>query len=372
MDTMKAAVYRGSGQLVLEDRPKPVPGPGEAVIRITTTSICSTDVRILRGELLHVPRNVVLGHEPVGVIDALGPGLEDEFAVGDRVVAGAITPCGQCYECLSGALAQCGGTSGGWRFGRTIDGTWAEYLLVPHARANLAKIPPGLADRDVLPVTHVFSSGLAGAEPVQVGDTVVIFGQGPVGLCATAGAGLRGAALVVAVDVLEDRLRRARRFGATVTVNARDTDPLERVRQLTGGRGADVAIEAVGRQETFEAALRALRPGGILSSLGVYAGKLVAPIDGLSAGLGDKRLVTTLCPGGKERMRRLLALVATHRVDLGSLVTHEFTLDDLAEAIALVAERRDGVLKVALHPAVRDRDRLLEAARIPVTLDDEA
>jgi len=353
MDTMKAAVYRGSGQLVLEDRPKPVPGPGEAVIRITTTSICSTDVRILRGELLHVPRNVVLGHEPVGVIDALGPGLEDEFAVGDRVVAGAITPCGQCYECLSGALAQCGGTSGGWRFGRTIDGTWAEYLLVPHARANLAKIPPGLADRDVLPVTHVFSSGLAGAEPVQVGDTVVIFGQGPVGLCATAGAGLRGAALVVAVDV-------------------RDTDPLEHVRQLTGGRGVDVAIEAVGRQETFEAALRALRPGGILSSLGVYAGKLVAPIDGLSAGLGDKRLVTTLCPGGKERMRRLLALVATHRVDLGSLVTHEFTLDDLAEAIALVAERRDGVLKVALHPAVRDRDRLLEAARIPVTLDDEA
>lgn len=151
-----------------------------------------------------------------------------------------------------------------------------------------------------------------------------------------------------------------------------EQDPLVVIRRLTEGRGADVAIEALGRQESFEMALRAVRPGGTLSSLGVYAGKLVAPTETLSSGLGDKRIVTTLCPGGKERMRRLLALVANRRVDLGPLVTHRFALDDIWAALELMAQYREGVLKVALHPAVRRGDRLLEHARVPVMLDDEA
>jgi threonine dehydrogenase-like Zn-dependent dehydrogenase len=371
METMKAVVYRGPGRPVVENRARPVPGPGEAVIRVTTTSICGTDLHILHGDY-HVPRGLVLGHEPVGIIEALGPGLDVEYAPGDRVIVGAVTPCGQCFYCLNGAHAQCGGTSGGWRFGHTIDGAWAEYLLVPHARANLAPIPANLSDDEVLPVTHVFSSGVAGADPVRVGDAVAVFAQGPVGLCATLGASLRGAALIVAIDGLPDRLQLARRFGANVTINFHEQDPLVAIKRLTEGRGVDVAIEALGRQETFETALRAVRPGGTLSSLGVYAGKLVAPHESLAGGLGDKRIVTTLCPGGKERMRRLLALVAARRVDLTPLITHHFALDDIADAIDVFDHHRDGVLKVALHPAVRQRDRLLGEAHAPVMLDDEA
>ena len=368
---MKAVVFRGKDRLEIEDRPKPVAGPGEAVIRITTTSICATDVAIVRGEF-HVPRGLVLGHEPVGIIDELGPGLDDGYRVGERVLVGAITPCGQCFYCLNGAHSQCGGASGGWRFGHTIDGAWAEYLLVPYARANLAPIPDELTDEEVLPVTHIFSSGVAGADAVRVGDAVAVFAQGPVGLCATLGASLRGAAVVIAVDGIDERLQLARRFGATVTVNFNDQDPLGVIRRLTEGRGVDVAIEALGRQESFETALRAVRAGGTLSSLGVYAGKLVAPNETLSAGLGDKRIVTTLCPGGKERMRRLLALVASRRVDLTPLITHRFPLDDIQEAIDLVGQHRNGALKIALQPVVRQRDRLLEPARVPVMLDDEA
>lgn len=371
MHTMKAVVFRGKGRLEIEDRPKPVPGPGEAVMRVTTTSICATDVRIVEGGF-HVPRGLVLGHEPVGLIDELGPGLGDEYRVGDRVIVGAITPCGQCFYCLNGAHSQCGGASGGWRFGHTIDGSWAEYLLVPHARANLAPIPGELSDDEVLPVTHVFSSGVAGAESVRVGDAVATFAQGPVGLCATLGASLRGAALIIAIDAVPERLQLARRFGANVAINFNEQDPLVAIGRLTDGRGVDVAIEALGRQESFETALRAVRPGGTLSSLGLYAGKLVAPNETLSGGLGDKRIVTTLCPGGKERMRRLLALVANRRVDLTPLITHHFALDDIHQAIDLCARHRGGVLKVALHPAVRQGDRLLQDARVPVMLDDDA
>jgi len=373
MSTMRAVVFRGRNRLEIEDRPKPTPGPGQAVIRITTTSICTTDVRIVAGEH-RVPRGLVLGHEPVGVIDDLGDGLRGEYEPGQRVVAGAITPCGRCFYCLNGATSQCGGATGGWRFGHTIDGTWAEYLLVPDAAVNLAPIPDGLSDDEVLLVPHVFSAGVAGVEAanVRVGDAVAIFAQGPTGLSATIAASLRGAALVIAVDGLRDRLLLARRFGANVTINFHEQDPLVTIRQLTGGRGVDVAIEALGDQQSFETALRAVRPGGTLSSLGVYAGKLVAPHETLAGGLGDKRILTTLCPGGKERLRRLMALVAARRVDLTPLVTHHFALDDIRDALGLVTGRHDGVLKVALHPAVQTSDRLLEAAQTPATFDDGA
>jgi len=370
MSTMRAVVFRGANQLKIEDRPKPVPGPGEAVIRVTTTSICATDVQIARGDF-HVPRNLVLGHEPVGIIDEIGAGLENEYVHGQRVVVGAVTPCGQCFYCLNGAHSQCGGSSGGWRFGHTIDGSWAEYLLVPHARANLAPIPDGLSDEEVLPVTHVFSSGVAGADAVRVGDSVAIFAQGPVGLCATIGASLRGAALIIAIDALAGRLQLARRLGANVTINFNEQDPLVAIKRLTDNRGVDVAIEALGRQESFETALRAVRPGGTLSSLGIYAGKLVAPRETLAGGLGDKKILTTLCPGGKERMRRLLALVAARRVDLSPLVTHRFALDDIHEAMDLFAGHHEGVLKVALHPAVRQGDRLLAPARASAMQQDD-
>lgn len=179
---------------------------------------------------------------------------------------------------------------------------------------------------------------------------MAVFAQGPIGLCATLGAKLRGAALIIGVDGNAERLRIARTMGANVTLNTHDGDPVPEIKRLTDGRGVDVAIEALGLQETFENALRAIRPGGTLSSLGVYSGKVVAPYEAFYAGLGDQKIVTTLCPGGKERMRRLMAAIQNHRVDLRPMVTHRFALEDIGEAFDLFSHQRDRVLKVALYP----------------------
>ena len=351
MDTMKAVVFRGVNQLQIEEAPRPRARAGEAVIRLTATTICGTDVHIVKGEY-PVRSGLVLGHEPVGVIAALGEGLDDEFQVGQRVIVGAITPCGQCFYCLNAAHSQCGGALGGWRFGNTINGAWAEYLLVPHARANLAVVPDSLTDEQVLMLPDIASTGISGAESgqVRIGDAVAVFAQGPIGLCATQGARLRGAALIVGIDPVAKRRDIARRFGATVTLDPTSGDVVARLKELTGGRGVDVAVEALGRQDTFESALRSIRPGGVLSSLGVYSGKLVAPYEALYAGLADQRIVTTLCPGGKERMRRLMTMVAEGRMDLTPLITHRFALDDIADAFDLFSRQGDGVLKVGLFP----------------------
>ena len=368
MDTMRAVVFRSVGDIRVEEVPRPRPRAGQAVIRVTTTTICGTDVHIVKGEYPVKP-GLVLGHEPVGLIHELGEGLEGEYHVGQRVVVGAITPCGQCFYCLNGVRAQCGGPMGGWRFGNTIDGAWAEYLLVPDARANLAVIPEGLTDEDVLMVPDVFSTGLSGAESgeVKIGDVVAVFAQGPIGLCATVGAKLKGAAEIIAVDSVPERLAMARQLGATATIDFTQQDPIAAIKKLSGGRGADVAIEALGRQETFENALRSLRPGGILSSLGVYSGKLAVPYDAFYAGLGDQRIVTTLCPGGKERMRRLMAMIAARRVDLTPLVTHRFALDNIAEAYEVFSHQRGGVMKVALRPSeVSLRKQDMVGVRVPV------
>ena len=351
MRTMKAAVYVRPGVISLTEKPIPVAGPGAAVVKITTTTICGTDVHILKGEYV-VESGRTIGHEPVGVIAELGPGVEG-YTLGQRVVVGAITPCGQCHTCLDGHQSQCGGKpAGGWRFGNTIDGCQAEYLLVPNAMSNLEPIPDGLTDEQVLMCPDIMSTGFGGAESggIKIGDTVVIFAQGPIGLCATAGAKLRGASLIIAVDGLQARLDVARTLGADVTIDYTKTDPLTEIMRLTKGRGVDVAIEALGTQATFEQCLRALKPGGTLSSLGVYSDKLSMPLDAFAGGLGDHRIVTTLCPGGKERMRRLMNVVASGRVKLESMVTHRFKLDEIEQAYELFANQRDGVLKVAITP----------------------
>jgi threonine dehydrogenase-like Zn-dependent dehydrogenase len=179
---------------------------------------------------------------------------------------------------------------------------------------------------------------------------VVVFAQGPIGLCATLGARLQGATRIIAIDSLPNRLAMARKLGADVTINFREMDPVAAVLEATGGKGADVAIEALGTQDTFERCLRCLRPGGTLSSLGVYSGKLTLPLDAFAAGLGDHHIVTTLCPGGKERMRRLMNVVGSGRADLTALITHRFPLDRITEAYELFANQRDGVLKVAIVP----------------------
>jgi alcohol dehydrogenase len=372
METMKAVVFKGKDRIAIEEVAKPRPRAGEAVIRITTTTICGTDVHIVRGEYPVKP-GLILGHEPVGVIEELGAGLNALYSVGQRVIVGAITPCGQCFYCLNGVHSQCGGGIGGWRFGNTINGAWAEYLLVPDARANLAPIPENLSDEAVVLCPDIFSTGLSGAESgnIRVGDAVAVFAQGPIGLCATVGAKLRGAGLIIGIDSNAERLAVARRLGANVTLNTKDGDPIAEIKRLSDGRGVDVAIEALGRQETFENALRAIRPGGTLSSLGVYSGKLVAPYEAFYAGLGDQKIVTTLCPGGKERMRRLMTMVENRRVDLTSLVTHKFALDDIAEALDLFSHQRDGVLKVALYPNAADAKVAPEAVGVGAEADEQ-
>lgn len=351
MKTMKAAVFVEPGRIVLGEKPVPTVGAEEVLLKVTTTTICGTDVHILKGEYPVEP-GLIVGHEPVGIIDQIGPGVAG-YSVGQRVIVGAITPCGQCNSCLDGHQAQCGGKPmGGWRFGNTIDGCQAEYVLVPHAIANLAPVPDELTDEEVLMCPDIMSTGFSGAEngQIKIGDVVAVFAQGPIGLCATAGAKLKGATLIIAVDGIEERLKMSKRLGADAVVNYKETEPVKAILDLTNGRGVDVAIEALGTQGTFESCLRVLRPGGVLSSLGVYSGKLSLPADAFAAGLGDHKIVTTLCPGGKERMRRLMNVVASGRVDLKPLVTHRFTLDQIEEAYYLFANQRDGVLKVAITP----------------------
>ncbi|MFN0313755.1 MAG: NAD(P)-dependent alcohol dehydrogenase [Burkholderiales bacterium] len=348
---MKAAVFLKPGRIALEEKPVPRVGPADALVRVTTTTICGTDVHILKGEYPVEPGRIV-GHEPVGIIEELGSAVTG-YEVGQRVIAGAITPCGQCHHCLDGHQAQCGGRAiGGWRFGNTIDGCQAEYVLVPNAQANLSLIPAGLSDEQVLMCPDIMSTGFGGAESgqIKIGDIVAVFAQGPIGLCATAGAKLRGATLIIAVDTVPARLEMAKRLGADIVIDYKARDPVEEIKKITNNRGVDVAIEALGTQQTFESCLRVLKPGGTLSSLGVYSGKLTLPLDAIAAGLGDHKIVTTLCPGGKERMRRLMNVVGSGRADLRPLVTHRFKLDQIEEAYALFAAQRDGVLKVAITP----------------------
>jgi len=354
---MKAAVFAEPGRIVLDEKPIPDVGPLDALVRITTTTICGTDVHILRGEY-PVARGLTIGHEPVGVIEKLGSAVQG-YREGQRVIAGAITPSGYSNACLCGQCSQDGPTSphgwkalGGWRLGNTIDGCQAEYVVIPDAMANLALVPDHLTDAQVLMCPDIMSTGFGGAQSgkIQIGDTVAVFAQGPIGLCATAGAKLLGATNIIAVDRIPGRLEMARRMGADHVVDASIADPVEAILELTDGRGVDVAIEALGTQATFEAALRVLRPGGTLSSLGVYSADLRLPLGPFAAGLGDHTIVTTLCPGGKERMRRLMAAVASARVDLSAMVTHHFKLDEIEAAYDLFANQRDGVLKVAITP----------------------
>ena len=364
MAMMKATVFVAPGRIELVDKPIPEVGPNDALIRITTTTICGTDVHILKGEYPVVP-GLTIGHEPVGVIEKLGNAVRG-YKEGQRVIAGAICPDFNSYAAQDGVASQdgsyliasgkCGAhgykATAGWRFGNLIDGTQAEYVLVPDAAGNLAPIPDGLSDEQVLMCPDIMSTGFKGAENanIRLGDTVAVFAQGPIGLCATAGARMLGATTVIAIDGNDHRLGIAKVMGADVTLNFHNCDVVDEIMKLTGGRGVDSSIEALGLQSTFEQSLRVLKPGGTLSSLGVYSKDLTIPMNAYAAGLGDHIIVNALCPGGKERMRRLMNVIQANRVDLGVMVTHTYKLDDIVAAYDLFANQRDGVLKVAIKP----------------------
>jgi len=346
---MKANVFRGAHKFGLEEKPIPRAGPTDAVVQVRLTTICGTDVHIVRGEY-PVNAGLTIGHEAVGVIHEIGSAVTG-YELGQRVLIGAITPCGQCEPCLAGHTSQCGGPLGGWRLGNTIDGTQADYVRIPFAQANLALIPESLSDEAVLLLSDIASTGFGAAEvaPVRIGDVVAVFATGPIGLCAILGAKLMGASQIFAVDLEPTRLDVAQQFGATYPILADSGSVVEQIRDLTRGTGVDVAIEALGAQATFENALRVLKPGGVLSSVGVYSGHLQLTADAFAAGLGDHKIVTSLCRGGKERMHRLMRLVQAGRIDLNPLLTHLFTLDEIVKAYEMFSSRTSAVLKVAIQ-----------------------
>ncbi|CAD2212791.1 alcohol dehydrogenase [Angomonas deanei] len=350
--TIKAAVFKKAGDISLDEKPMPVPKLGEALIQITTTTICGSDIHLRSGETA-AQVGVTVGHEPIGKVVQLGEGVTG-FEVGQRVLCGAITPCGTCSSCQEGMGTQCGGPAQGCKLGFSLDGSQAEYMIVPHANYNLTSIPKNLTDEQVLSVPDILSTGLLGSEygDVRVGDTVVVFAQGPIGLCAVAGARLMGATTIIAVDGLENRLEMSKKMGADHTLNYNKCNPVEEVLRLTEGRGADVAIEALGSQVTFDQALRSIKPGGRLSSLGVYAHDINVSVamEGLAMGMSAKQVSFGLCPGGRERLRRLLNAVQSGRVNMEGLVTHRFKLDEIEKAYDLFANQRDGVLKIAITP----------------------
>ncbi|WP_426242873.1 NAD(P)-dependent alcohol dehydrogenase [Psychrobacter sp. TWP2-1-2] len=364
MSMMKSLIFIEPGKIEIVDKKIPDVGPNDALIKITTTTICGTDIHIFKGEYA-VAKGLTIGHEPVGIIEKLGSAVMG-YEEGQRVIAGAICPTFTSYASQDGFPSQDGGyldangrcschgykATGGWRFGNHIDGTQAEYVLVPDAQANLCPVPDGLTDEQVLMCPDIMSTGFKGAENanIQIGDVVAIFAQGPIGLCATAGARIKGASLIIAVDGNNDRLAMAKKLGADITLNFTEVDVVDEIMKITGGRGVDSSIEALGLQSTFEQCLKILKPGGTLSSLGVYSEDLVIPMAHFASGLGDHTIRTALCPGGKERMRRLMNVIESGRVDLSEMVTHTYALDDIVEAYDLFMHQRDGVLKIAIKP----------------------
>ena len=364
MSMMKSLIFVAPGKIEIAEKKIPDVGPNDALIKITTTTICGTDIHIFKGEY-PVAQGLTIGHEPVGIIEKLGSAVMG-YEEGQRVIAGAICPSFTSYASQDGFPSQDGGyigpdgtcpchgykATGGWRFGNIIDGTQAEYVLVPDAQANLAPVPDGLTDEQVLMCPDIMSTGFKGAENanIKIGDIVAVFAQGPIGLCATAGAKLRGASTIIAIDGNNERLAMSKKLGADITLNFKEVDIVDEIMKITGGRGVDSSIEALGLQSTFEQCLKILKPGGTLSSLGVYSEDLSIPMSHFAAGLGDHTIRTALCPGGKERMRRLLNVVESGRVDLSEMVTHTYALDDIVAAYDLFMHQRDGVLKVAIKP----------------------
>ena len=354
--TMRGYVFVGDNRAELRRLPIPTIGHGEALVRMRLASICATDLKIVDGRLPGRP-GTVLGHEMIGEIVVLGPGVAG-YEVGQRVYVPGDTPCGQCYECLgnpNGRGCHTDGTIAAFHFAMLRDGAHAEYVAVPYAQANLAPIPEEVTDEQAVVMTCGGSTGFAGIEAseLRMGDTVAIVGQGPVGLAATVAARLRGAGYVIAVDVLAWRLEMSRRMGADAALNAREVDVVEEVRCLTGGWMADVAVEAVGTPDTFLTALRLTRPAGVLSSIGNYGmrGTLTLPLDAgaFMGGIGEKKIITTTSPGGKDRARRLMHMIAHGKFDLSPLVTHSFHLDEISAAYEVFRDRREEVFKVVIR-----------------------
>jgi len=344
MATSRTCIKLEPGKVGMSALEFPSPGPGQALVRTRLSTICGSDIHIV-DEIPEVPAGTPLGHEAVAEVVDAGDGVTS-FRQGERVVASCLFGCGTCARCQEGHLQLCE------RFGAPMNllfGAQGEYFLVQNAELNMAKVPDELDDEAVLFATDIMSTafGAIEASELRYGDSVAIFAQGPVGLCVTAAARARGAGLVVAVESIPARVAMATRLGADRVVAPEDA--VSEILALTGGKGVDVAVEALGKQVTLESAARVTRFGGTVSSVGVYSlhPTVALPTDGTFL---HRRFVTTLCPSGADRLRRMMDVVRYGRVDLTPLFTHHQKLADTPAAYDLFRSRRDGVIKIALRP----------------------
>lgn len=344
---MKVFVMQGLGKVGFSEKPIPKAGPNDAIIKTTYALVCTSDVHTVNGAIGD-RKNLTLGHEAVGVIHELGKAVNG-YKVGDRVAVNAITPCYKCDNCLRGFTSQCTQMLGGWKFANIKDGVFAEYFHVNDAEANLALIPEDVKDEAAVYATDMMSTGFMGAEHANIplGGSVAVFAEGPVGLMATAGARLLGAGLIIGVETVPNRKKLAKHFGADVVVDFKKVDPVEEITKLTGGQGVDSSIECLGAQATFEACIKATRPGGTISITGYFGEGDYVNIPRLDWGVGmsDKTIRTGLCPGGRERMGRLMRLIQTKRVDPTPMTTHRFKFKEVDKAFHLMATKEDGIVK---------------------------
>lgn len=344
---MRALVYHGPGSKAWEEVPKPeITAATDAIVRVDAVTICGTDLHILKGDVPAVTEGRILGHEAVGTVESVGSGVSTRKP-GDQVLVSCITACGTCRFCREGRYGQCLG-GGGWILGHKIDGTQAEYVRVPFADTSTYLVPPGAHDEDILMLADIlptsYEVGVLNGR-VQPGDVVAVVGSGPIGLSAITGARLFSPSHVVAIDLADARLEAAKRFGADVTVNSTREDPAEVVRSLTGGLGADVAIEAVGVPETFELAVRLSRPGGRIANIGVHGEPATLHLEEqwirnitITTGLVDTYSTPTL-----------LKLLTSHQIDARRFVTHHFGLAEFEDAYHVFARAAEtGALKVVL------------------------
>ena len=350
---MRACVKPANGKVEIVDIPTPEPGPGEMIVKTSMATVCGSDMHFLDefpNEMLGalfvgsvLPEGLLMGHEGVGTVHAVGDGVS-RFREGDRVMASCLVGCGKCRECMTVDHSVC---TGG---GRVLFGCQAEYYKVPFADVNAAKVPDGVSDEMAILATDILSTGFGAIERGEAwfGASVAIFAQGPVGLCATAGARARGCGLIIAVDALPGRLEMSKRLGANVVINPKEEDPVAKILSLTGGSGVDVAVEAVGTQATFEACTKAVRRGGVVSSVGVY----VEPSMGFPAReafFKDLTLKMGIC-NARNYMAPLLPLVQRKKLQPARIVTHTLPLKDAPRGYAIFDAKQDRAIKVMLKP----------------------
>ena len=347
--TMKALVFHGPNNLALEDRPRPkILQPTDAIVRITTTTICGTDLHILKGDVPTITDGRILGHEGVGIIEEVGTNVLD-FHKGDKVLISLISSCGRCGFCKKGMYSHC--LTGGWLLGNSIDGTQAEYVRIPFADTGLYLLPHDVDDEAVVMLSCILPTGLecgALCGQVKPGDIVAIIGAGPVGLAALLTAQLYSPAETIIIDLDDNRLEVARSFGATKVVNSSDGKAAERVMALTQDAGVDVAIEAVGLPATFDICQAIIAPGGHIANVGVHGKSVEFHLERLWA--SNITLTTRLVDAGTTPM--LLGMVQSGRIDAKKLVSHRFELTEIMKAYDTFANAaKEHALKVVIRNA---------------------